>query len=82
MFNYCQTSVLFLYKGATLVIYRAHRPYTLAGPPVRELVLDPLVAFTSTTVYICREWLYMLIDAIHAWCVSYKMVAQRGTNEQ
>ena len=37
------TSVLFLYKGATLVIYRAHGPYTL---------VDPLVALTSTTVYL------------------------------
>ena len=31
---------------------RAHGPYTLVGPPVSGLVLDPLVAFTSTTVYI------------------------------
>ena len=52
VFNYCQTSVLFFNKVATLVIYRAHGPYTIVGPPVRGLVLDPLVAFTSTTIYI------------------------------
>ena len=52
VFNYCQTSVLFLYKGATLVIYRAHGPYTLVGPPVRGLVLDSLVVLTSTSVCI------------------------------
>ena len=35
--------------------YGAHGPYTLVGPPVRRLVLDPLVAFTSTTVYTSRH---------------------------
>ena len=44
--------VLTLHKGATLVIYKAHGPYTLVGPPIRGLVLDPLAALTSTTVYI------------------------------
>ena len=35
---------------------RAHGPYTLMGPPVRQLELDPLVAFTSTTVYISNQF--------------------------
>ena len=30
---------------------RAYEPYTLVGPPVWGLVLAPLIAFTSTTVY-------------------------------
>ena len=34
-------------------LYRAHGPYTLVGPLVRGLVLEPLVALTSTTVYVC-----------------------------
>ena len=33
VFYYCQTSVLFLYKGATLVDNRAHGHYTLVGSP-------------------------------------------------
>ena len=33
VFNYCQTSVLFVFKGATLVDKRANRFYTLAGSP-------------------------------------------------
>ena len=52
VFNYCQTSVLFFYKGATLVDNRAHGHYTLVGSPAWGPVLNPLVAFTSTTVYI------------------------------
>ena len=46
------TEVQHVMVNTTLVIYRAHRPYTLVGSPFRGLVLDPLVAFTSTTVYI------------------------------
>ena len=50
-----KTSVFFLYKGATLVNKKADGFYTLAGSPAWELVLNPLVAYTSTTVYVCRE---------------------------
>ena len=57
VFNYCQTSVLFLYKGATLLIYRAHGPYTLVGPTASRLALDPLVAFTLTTVDISNVYM-------------------------
>ena len=32
---YSQTSVLFLNNGGILVDYRAFKPYTLVGPPVR-----------------------------------------------
>ena len=39
--NYCQTSILFLNKGATLVNKRANRFYTLAGSPAWGLVLNP-----------------------------------------
>ena len=53
MFNYCQTSVLLLYKGATSVDNRAHGHFTLAGSLTRGSVLNPLVALTSTTVYLC-----------------------------
>ena len=38
----------------SLVDTRAYLPYTLGGPPVWGLVLDPLAAYTSTTVYIWR----------------------------
>ena len=31
----------------------AYQPYTLVGPPIYGQVLDPLAAFTSTTVYVC-----------------------------
>ena len=36
----------------SLVDTRAYYPYTLVGPPVRRLGLDPLAVYTSTTVYI------------------------------
>ena len=52
VFNYCQTSVLFLYIGATLVDNRAHGHFTLVGSLTWGSVLNPLVAFISTTVYI------------------------------
>ena len=42
----------YIYKGATLVNKRANWFYTLAGSPAWGLVLNPLVAYTSTTVYI------------------------------
>ena len=51
---YCQTSVLFLYKGANLVDKRAHGLYTLAGSPACRQELNPLVAYTLTTVYTCQ----------------------------
>ena len=41
--------------GATLVDNRAHGNYTLVGSPTWGLVLNPLVAYTSTTVY---TWTY------------------------
>ena len=41
MFYYCQTSVLFLHKGATLVDNRAHGLYTLAGSQACWPVLKP-----------------------------------------
>ena len=41
VFNYCQISVLFLYKGATLVNNRAHGHYTLVGSPAWGPVLNP-----------------------------------------
>ena len=44
------------YKGATLVDKRANRFYTLVGSPAWGLVLNPLVAYTSTTVYILRVY--------------------------
>ena len=50
--NYRQTSVLFLHKGATFVDKRANGFYMLAGSPASGLILNPLVAYTSTTVYI------------------------------
>ena len=40
------------FKGATLVDNRAHGHHTLAGCPAWGLALNPLVAYTSTTVYI------------------------------
>ena len=49
-------SVLFLYKGATLVNNRAHGPYTLVGSPAWGPVLNPLVAYTLTTVYVFVIW--------------------------
>ena len=33
------------------MITRAYQPYTLVGPPVRGLVLDPLAVYSSRTVY-------------------------------
>ena len=45
-------------KGATLVDNRAHGLYTLAGSPACRLVLNHLVAYTSTTVYICKPCVY------------------------
>ena len=52
VFYYCQTSVLSYTTEGSLVDTRAYKPYTLVGPPVRRLVLDPLAVDTSTTVYI------------------------------
>ena len=48
------TSVLILYKGATLVIYRAHGPYTLVGP-------------CSELVYTVVNGLRRLITTQHSW---------------
>ena len=48
VFNYCQTSVLFFYKGATLVIYRAHGPYTLVG-----WYSTPSCIYLDNRLYIC-----------------------------
>ena len=50
------------------MIYRAHGLYTLVGPPVRGLVLDPLVAFTSTTVYISQAQAYRQLVYSPAVC--------------
>ena len=30
---------------------RPNQPYTLVGPPVRGLVLDPLAVYSSTSMY-------------------------------
>ena len=51
VFNYCQTRVLFLYKGATLVEKRANGFYTVAGSPAWRLVLNPLVAYRQPSIY-------------------------------
>ena len=52
----CFTTVIKVYFSYTmegsLVDTRAYQPYTLAEPPVRGLVLDPLAVYTLTTVYI------------------------------
>ena len=37
----------------SLVITRAYQPYTLVGPPVWGLVLDPLAVYSLRTVCIC-----------------------------
>ena len=34
----------------SLVDTRAYKPYILAGPPLRRLVLDPLAVYTLTTI--------------------------------
>ena len=39
----------------SLVDIWAYQPYTLVGPPVCGLVIDPLAAFTSTTVYLSPD---------------------------
>ena len=41
----------FLYKSVTLVDNGAYKPYTLAGPPVKGLVLALLAVHTLTTFY-------------------------------
>ena len=64
VFNYCQTSVLFLYKGATLVNKRANGYYTLAGTPTWRLVLIPLVAYSSTTIYIYLQVYFKVIEFV------------------
>ena len=35
-----------------LVDTRVYQPFTLVGPSVLPLALDPLAAYTSTTIYI------------------------------
>ena len=34
------------------MITKAFQPYTLVGPPVRVLVLDPLAVYSSRTIYL------------------------------
>ena len=73
MFYYSQTSVIFLYNGGILVDYRAYKPYTLVRPPVRRSVLDPLAAYTSTTIYKLQITLLHDIDLLWAafmYCIN------------
>ena len=39
--NFVQEVFFLLSMDGSLVITRAYQPYTLVGPPVRGLVLDP-----------------------------------------
>ena len=48
-----QTSI----AAIKLVDNRANRPFTEVGPPVIQPVLDPLAAYTSTTVYNISQFL-------------------------
>ena len=59
VFYYCQTSVLFLYNRGIFSGYQSLLAYTLVGPPVWGLVLDPLAAYTSTTIYIITQQCYI-----------------------
>ena len=54
MLNFVQQVFILLSAEGSLVITRAYQPYTLVGPPVRGLVLDPLAVYSSRTVYICH----------------------------
>ena len=53
MLNLVQQVFYLLSKEGSLVITRAYQPYTLVGPPVRGLVLDPLAVYSSRTVHKC-----------------------------
>ena len=53
VFNYCQTSVLFFITGGILSGYLSLLALHLSETPLTGLVLDPVAAFTSTTVYVC-----------------------------
>ena len=52
----CFTTVKQVFFSCTMEGYlvdtQAYQPFTLVGPPVLRPVLDPLNAYTSTTVYI------------------------------
>ena len=52
MLNFVQQVFFLLSTEGSLVIIGAYQPYTLVGPPVRRLVLDPLAVYTLKTVYI------------------------------
>ena len=45
-------SFFLLSTEGSLVIIRAYQPYTLVGPLVLRLILDPQAVYSSRTVYI------------------------------
>ena len=49
--NFVQQVFFLLSTEGSLVITRAYQPYTLVGPPVRGLVLDPLAVYSSRSMY-------------------------------
>ena len=61
MLNFVQQAFFLLSTEGSLVITRAYQPYTFVGPPVRELVLDPLAVYSSRTVYICGYVDFILV---------------------
>ena len=47
----------FLVQWRDIIVDKwTYQPYTLVGPPFWQLVLDPLAAHNSTTVYIYKNW--------------------------
>ena len=54
-----------------IVEKRTYQPYTLVGPLVWQQVLDPLAAYTSTTIYVCKHiWVILTYCVQYSWTCS------------